>query len=109
MRRWLNITFVSRYYSSARRCPRWRSAQRERSPASSLTSRTPSSPASSVTLKSTAVPGAPSTVTGATGAYRFSNLPAGLLYGDVRIAGFTTVTRAQVPVGVGQEADIDAQ
>ena len=66
-------------------------------------------PGVSVTLKSTAVPGAPSTVSTASGAYRFPNLPPGSYTVTFELQGFATVTRAQVPVAVGQEADIDAQ
>ena len=66
-------------------------------------------PGVTVTLKSTAVPGAPTMVTGATGVYRFPNLPPGSYTLTFELQGFATVTRAQVPVAVGQEAEIEVQ
>jgi hypothetical protein len=66
-------------------------------------------PGVTVTLKSTAVPGAPTVITGATGVYRFPNLPPGSYTLTFELQGFATVTHAQVPVVVGQEVDINVQ
>jgi outer membrane receptor protein involved in Fe transport len=47
------------------------------------------------------------TVTGETGAYRFSLLPAGLYAVRVELAGFTSVSRTDIPVAVNQEVALD--
>ena len=47
------------------------------------------------------------TVTGETGAYRFSLLPAGLYAVHVELAGFTPVSRTGIPVAVNQEVALD--
>jgi hypothetical protein len=66
-------------------------------------------PGVTVTLKGAGVPGAPTTVTSATGVYRFPNLPPGDYTLTFTLQGFTTLTRDQVPVSVGQEVEIGGQ
>lgn len=66
-------------------------------------------PGVTVTLQGAAVPGTPTTVTGATGVYRFSSLAPGSYTLTFELQGFATVTRAQVPVAVGQEVDLNVQ
>src|SRR4029078_11997302 len=66
-------------------------------------------PAVTVTLQGPAVPGTPTVVTSTTGVYRFPSLPPGTYKLTFELAGFTKVTQDQVPVAVGQEADLNVQ
>lgn len=66
-------------------------------------------PGVTVTLRSPAVPGTPTTVTGPTGNYRFPNLPPGSYSLTFELQGFATLKREQIPVGVGQEPEINIQ
>jgi hypothetical protein len=66
-------------------------------------------PGVTVTLKSEAVPGTPSTVTTESGVYRFPALPPGTYELTFTLSGFSTITRQQIPVGVGQTVEINAQ
>lgn len=66
-------------------------------------------PGVTVTLQGAAVPGTPTTVTTATGIYRFPNLPPGNYNLTFELQGFTKVAQEQVPVPVGQEVDLNVQ
>src|SRR5262252_5715930 len=66
-------------------------------------------PGVTVTLQGAAVPGTPTVVTSSTGVYRFPSLPPGNYKLTFELAGFTKVEQDQVPVAVGQEADLNVQ
>ena len=66
-------------------------------------------PGVTVTLKSAAVPGTPTTVTTETGTYRFPALPPGSYDLSFVLAGFATIDRNQIPVGVGNTVEINVQ
>jgi hypothetical protein len=55
------------------------------------------------------VAGAPTTVTGETGTYRFPSLPPGRYRVSFTLPGFTTVNHEEIVVQLGESAEINAQ
>lgn len=63
-------------------------------------------PGVTLTLRGRAVPGAPTTVSNETGAYRFPNLPPGLYDVTAELAGFTTSAQTGIQVSLGGTAEV---
>lgn len=64
-------------------------------------------PGVTVTIRGLGVAGAPSTVTSAEGSYRFPVLPPGAYELEYALAGFGTLRREGIPVGVGQTVELN--
>ena len=64
-------------------------------------------PGVSITLTSNAVQGTPTTTTSAAGLYRFPSLPPGVYHLKFELAGFSTLERREIPVGVGATVEIN--
>lgn len=63
-------------------------------------------PGVTLTLRGSAVPGAPTTVSNETGAYRFPNLPPGSYEVTAELSGFTTSTQTRIQVSLGGTAEV---
>ncbi len=63
-------------------------------------------PGVTLTLRGRAVPGAPTTVSNETGAYRFPNLPPGLYDVTAELSGFTTNVQTGIQVSLGGTAEL---
>ena len=63
-------------------------------------------PGVTLTLRGRAVPGAPTTVSNETGAYRFPNLPPGSYDITAELAGFTTSAQTGIQVSLGGTAEV---
>ena len=66
-------------------------------------------PGVTVTITSTAVPGSPSDVTSATGAYRFPALPPGSYSLLFDLQGFAALRRENLPLPLGSNVEINVQ
>lgn len=63
-------------------------------------------PGVTLTLRGRAVPGAPTTVSNETGAYRFPNLPPGSYDITAELSGFTTSAQTGIQVSLGGTAEV---
>jgi hypothetical protein len=64
-------------------------------------------PGVTITLHGAGVPGAPTTVTSETGAYRFPLLPPGSYEVEYALQGFATLKRTAIPIAVGATVELD--